>query len=162
MLVSAGLEYTCIDAASACFGGTCHGYTLQCGCVGGVARLGPGSRGGTAGRGEHQANGGGINLGCSVPGPDARFFHPAMAEVMGLTDEQRQATSLMLLWFIGMAMDIAQSTGDLEQAAPALAMLELFMEDLLASVLTPDQLKFWDQMFGTAPQGQTAPAFGRE
>lgn len=81
---------------------------------------------------------------------------------MGLTDEQRQATSLMLLWFIGMAMDIAQSTGDLEQAAPALAMLELFMEDLLASVLTPDQLKFWDQMFGTAPQGQTAPAFGRE
>lgn len=89
------------------------------------------------------------------------FFHPAMAEVMGLTDEQRQATSLMLLWFMGMAMDIAQSTSDLEQAAPALAMLELFMEDLLASVLSPDQLKFWDQMFGTAPQGQTVPGLGR-
>lgn len=80
-----------------------------------------------------------------------------MGNVMLLGEEQRLMLDAIGQWYVEALFMIVEHVQDPAMIEPLLGIVELIVDDMIASILTPEQLALWDQFF---PAG-FGPGFGQ-
>jgi hypothetical protein len=79
-----------------------------------------------------------------------------LGNVLLLSQEQRFLLEAMGEWYLEALLTIMERVHDPAMIEPLLGLVESIVEDMIASILTPEQLTLWDLFFPTG----FGPGFG--